>query len=309
MNDVTLRSGDLVDRLIDPIADRLRGPIIGLMRIVAGTLWLANLEWKRPPAFGEDLSNGLYKYVDSAVRKPVFGPFSWFIENVVLKQYRLFGWVTLVVEVLLAVCLLLGFRTRIAALIGAVMSVNILLSVLNYDKADEWAWSYYLMVAVHLLLFAVAAGNHWGVDGVRRGATSARSRAVMVLGIVAMVVGVLGVFAARKLGFAAKQGAIVGYAKGKWELKLVWLNLLSALLTIVVGAVAVAAGRLKHRSLALVAVAGFGLMALQVLIQWRSVEGVNTGGFLGGTGGTLAFWLMLAVGIGVCLPRPGQNAA
>lgn len=49
---------------------------IGAVRIVAGLLWLANLEWKRPLDFGRSQKNGLYKYVDGAVAHRVFAPWS-----------------------------------------------------------------------------------------------------------------------------------------------------------------------------------------------------------------------------------------
>jgi uncharacterized membrane protein YphA (DoxX/SURF4 family) len=295
-----------VSSLVDNFAERVRGHIVGVMRIVAGVLWLANLEWKRPPDFGRNAGNGLYKYVDSAVRLPVFGPYSWFVEHVVLKHYRVFGWATLTTEVVLAVCLLLGFHTRLAALLGAVMSVNILLSVLNYDKAAEWPWSYYLMIALHLMLFAVGAGR-LSIDGLRGGSVAHRARAVRALGVVAVIVGIVGVVSARGGAFAAKQGHIVGYAKGNWELKLIWLNVLSALLTIAFGMLAVAGASFRRSILSWIAALGFALMSLQVLLQWRVTSNGWTGGFLGGTGGTLAFWVMLAVGVGTCL-KPGPAA-
>jgi thiosulfate dehydrogenase (quinone) large subunit len=304
---VEVTSENIVDRTLNQVGDRVRGPIIGLVRIAAGLLWLANIEWKRPPNFGQDRRNGLYKYVISAVDHPVFGPYSWFVEHVVIKQYKMFGWATLITEVLLAACLLLGLHTRLFALIGAAMSVNILLSVLNYVEGDtgvrpEWAWSYYLMIALHLLLFAIAAGQHVGIDGVRRKGASAKARAVEVLGVVAIAVGVIGLILALKSDFTGKIGHTIGYARGKWELKLIWLNGISSLLTIVFGALSIAASRLHKMVLAWIAVAGFALMALQVLVQWRSTN-TYTGGLLGGTGGTLAFWVMLAAGIATCLKR------
>jgi thiosulfate dehydrogenase (quinone) large subunit len=301
-------SENIVDRTLNQVGDRVRGPIIGLMRIAAGVLWLANIEWKRPPNFGQDRGNGLYKYVNSAVKHPVLAPFSWFIEHVVMKQYKAFGWITLITEVALAACLMLGLHTRLFALIGAAMSVNILLSVLNYVEGDsgvrpEWAWSYYLMIALHLVLFAIAAGQHLGIDGVRRRGAAAKAQAVRVLGVVAVVVGVIGLILALKSDFSGKIGHTVGYAKGKWELKLIWLNGISSLLTIAFGVLALASSVFKKTLLAWIAVAGFALMALQVLVQWRSTETAYTGGFLGSTGGTLAFWTMLALGIGTCIDR------
>jgi thiosulfate dehydrogenase (quinone) large subunit len=304
-----LRKSNEGGSLVDRLAEGLRGHIVGLMRIIVGLLWLANLEWKRPLDFGQDKGNGLYKYVDSAVRRPVFGPFSWFIENVVVKQYRLFGWVTLVVEIALAVCLLLGFHTRLAALIGAVMSINILLSVLNYDKATEWPWSYYLMFAIHLLIFAVGAGR-MSIDGLRSGDGANRTHGVQALGAIAVVVGVIGVIAARAGDFASTHGEVIGYAQGNWELKLLRLNVLSAILTIAVGLIAVVGARVGKSMLAWVSVLALSLMSLQVLLQWRASDGPDgfTGGVLGGTGATLAFWLLLAVGMVACM-RPSRGAA
>ena len=269
------------------------------MRIVAGLLWLANLEWKRPPHFGKDLGNGLYKYIDSGIKHPVFAPYSWFLEHVVLKQYTLFGWITLFTESTLAVLLLLGLFTRLASLVAAGMSVSIFLSVLYYPKSYEWPWSYYLMIAVHLLLFATNAGQHLGLDGVlRRGRTTVAARN---LGIVAVVCGIGGLYVARNGGFADHHGALLGWAK--WELKWVWFNTLGAILTIGLGVVAIASSRIRQKALGWVAGAGFALMALQVIAQWRSEKGATTGGVLGGTGGTYAFWAMLAVGILVCTAR------
>jgi uncharacterized membrane protein YphA (DoxX/SURF4 family) len=276
--------------------EKVRNAIIGAMRIVVGVLWLANVEWKRPGDFGKDLGNGLYKYVSSAIDHPVFAPYSWFVKNVVVKNYTLFGWITLLTESMLAVLLILGLFTRVAALVGAGMSVSILLSVLYYDKSYEWPWSYFLMIAIHLLVFATAAGQFWGLDGVK--ARGTYKRAATTLGITAVIVGVLGLVVARNIDFAAKQGALLGWEK--WELKVLWFNPLSAIVTAVVGVVALAALKL-HRPVVLWVASGvFGLMAVQVLVQWRYNRGEWTGGIFGGTGGTMAFWLLLAIGLAVC---------
>lgn len=276
--------------------EKVRNGIIGAMRIVVGVLWLANVEWKRPSDFGKDLGNGLFKYVSSAIDHPVFAPYSWFVENVVAKNYTLFGWITLFTEVSLAVLLILGLFTRLAALAGAGMSVSILLSVLYYDKSYEWPWSYFLMIAIHLFVFATAAGQFWGLDGIKVRGTY--KRGATTLGIVAVVAGVLGLFVARNIDFAAKQGALLGWAK--WELKVLWFNPLSAIITAVLGVVVLVAIRMRRTVLLWIAAGVFGLMALQVVAQWRYNRGEWTGGIFGGTGATLAFWALLTVGLAVC---------
>jgi uncharacterized membrane protein YphA (DoxX/SURF4 family) len=238
-----------------PHPDRARrdAAIIGAVRIVAGLLWLANLEWKRPPDFGLNNKNGLYKYVDAAVSHKVFAPWSWIVEHVVLKHYTMFGWSTLLLESALAALLLIGLWTRPVALLGAVNSLAIGLSVLYYP--NEWPWSYYLMIALHLVLFATAAGQSVGLDGVRQQGAEARRRAVLVLGGIAAVVGVVALLVASSRGFTAHQGKLLGWSRG--ELKLLWFNPLSALLTIAFGGIAVVSSVVRRTPLAWVAVAGF----------------------------------------------------
>ncbi len=63
-------------------------------------------------------------------------------ENLVLANFGFFGWITLIVEIGLAGLLIVGYRTKIVALVGAAWVIPIGLSVIYYDRADEWSWSY-----------------------------------------------------------------------------------------------------------------------------------------------------------------------
>jgi uncharacterized membrane protein YphA (DoxX/SURF4 family) len=283
-----------LQRRLDGMEAKVQPLILGSMRIVVGLMWLANLEWKRPGNFGQQKGNGLYKYVASAIERPVFPPYSWFLENVVVKQYSVFGWITLITEATIAALLLTGYLTRIASLVGAALSVSIAMSVLTYTKSYEWPWSYYLMFAIHLLLFASGAGRHLGVDGVRRKGAEAARRAHIVLGGAAVGVGVLGLIVARSTDFAAKQGALLGWKFG--ELKVLWFNPLSALLTIAFGALVIAGAVLRQRVLVLAGGAGFAALTVLVALLWRDGASGWTGGFLGATGGTMGFWLAVAIG-------------
>jgi len=262
---------------VSGLDERTSGWVIGGARILAGLLWLANLHWKVPPAFGEDNGGGLFKYSESVTRNSPFAPFTWVTEELILPNFRFFGWVTLVVEVLLAMLLLVGYRTRIVALIGAAWSVPILLSVIYYDGADEWSWSYLMMIGLHLLLFATDAGRHLGLDGVlARGGDAAR-RALTIVGSVAIVIGVLGLFVARSVSFAGSEAALLGSDAGfansdggitrRWELKFVFFNPLWALLTILLGVLLVIGARGSRMArLALAGGAGFAVIAVVVLI-------------------------------------------
>ncbi|XVQ09744.1 DoxX family protein [Spirillospora sp. CA-255316] len=139
---------------------------IAAARVGVGLMWIQNSGWKTPPDFGEDRDEGLYESTRLAVEHEVLAPWAWLVEHVVLPNFTFFGWATLLVEASLGAFLLVGLATRFWALVGAGQSVLITLSVLN--APGEWHWSRFLMVLVHVLLFATAAGRHYGLDAVWR---------------------------------------------------------------------------------------------------------------------------------------------
>jgi thiosulfate dehydrogenase (quinone) large subunit len=152
---------------------RLGWLLIAAVRVSVAFLWIQNAYWKVPPHFGADHTppDGLYEMTRDAVDRPVFGPYAWIVEHVVLPNFGFFGWLLLLTEVSLGAFLLVGLATRLWAVVGAGQSVVIALSVLK--TPNVWHWSYYLMFGVHLLLFAVAAGRAGGLDGVLRPAWTA----------------------------------------------------------------------------------------------------------------------------------------
>ncbi len=143
----------------------VRGGLCAL-RVGVALMWIQNVAWKVPPDFGERENTGLYLFTRWAVDFPVFPPFAWFVENIVLTTFPVFGWITLLMEAGLGAFLLIGLATRFWAVVGIVQSLAITLSVLN--APHEWHWAYYLMILAHTAIFATAAGRAYGVDGVLR---------------------------------------------------------------------------------------------------------------------------------------------
>ena len=253
---------------------RIEGLSIGGVRILAGLLWLANLHWKVPTDFGKSSGGGLYKYVVAGAQNAPFEPYRWVLREIVLPNFQLFGWYTLVSELVVAALLLIGYRTRIVALAGAAMTVPIMFSVLYYPKADEWSWSYLLMIGVHLLLAAVYAGNYLGVDGVIAGPSDGAPRALRGIGFVAVAVGVVGLIVARSVDFSGRLvkllGSDAGFVDGdrlvrRWELKFLWFNPLWAVLTIAFGALLIFGAR--NLKVAWLGTGGFAMMAIIVFFQ------------------------------------------
>lgn len=285
------------------IGGRARNGTIGGVRILAGLLWLANVHWKVPGDFGENNGGGLYKYTKSGAVNAPFAPFRWLLREIVVPNFHLFGWFTLVSEIVLAALLLIGYRTRLVALAGAAMTVPIMLSVIYYPNSDEWSWSYLLMIGLHLLLWATAAGDHIGVDGVLGGEPQRSSRALLVVGAVTASVGVLGLFVARSIDFAGKSAALLGSDAGfsadgklvrRWELKLLWFNPLWALLTIACGVLLIVGSR--RAIVALAGAVALGALALVVFLQ-QKFDYVRDDGVIQkvSTGSNVAFWGGLAL--------------
>lgn len=280
-------------------------------------MWLANLHWKVPNDFGESNGGGLYKYSESVSRNSPFAPFTWITEEIVLPNFQLFGWFTLITETVLAALLIVGYRTKIAALAGAAFSVPIMLSVLYYDRADEWSWAYLLMIAAHVMLWASDAGGHLGVDGVLRRSGPSAHRALLTLGVVTTVVGVAGLFVARSVSFASREVALLGSDAGfvgddgrlvrRWELKFVWFNPLWAILTIACGVVLL----LAVKQVIAARVAGVGLLALGVVVfATRTFDYARDDGVLQriSTGSNAALWGGLGLAV-VLIDRAARRAA
>jgi thiosulfate dehydrogenase [quinone] large subunit len=142
-------------------ASRLDGALLAAVRIGLGFLWLGGAGWKVPPDFG-----GLREWTGFAVQYPVFQPYSWLVDHVVLPNFLIFAWGVLLVEASLGGFLLVGLGTRLWALVGIAQTTAIILSALR--APHEWPWSYFLMFMAHFAIFATAAGRHYGIDGVLR---------------------------------------------------------------------------------------------------------------------------------------------
>ncbi len=137
------------------------------LRVLVGLMWLYNVAWKRPPDFGREAGNGLYKFTSYAVSDPVLAPYSWIVEHLVLPAIVPFGWLVLVAETALAVLLLTGCYVRAAALVGVAQSLAIGLSVAY--APHEWPWAYWLMIGAHLALLTSSGGRVLALDAVRSG--------------------------------------------------------------------------------------------------------------------------------------------
>jgi len=140
------------------------GLTLAVARVAMGWLWLSNLSWKLPPTFncepGE--GDGLCYWMGEMVEHSIVPPHASFVENVALPNYEVFGYLVVGMELLTGVLLVLGLLTRFAALLGALQAANLFIGLSS--SPDEWVWSYLMMILLHMVLLATAAGRYFGVD-------------------------------------------------------------------------------------------------------------------------------------------------
>ena len=67
------------------------GPSV--LRATAAMLWLANVNWKVPPAFGRtgERCVALCRFVEAGAENPVVPGSAWFFEHVASPNLALFG--------------------------------------------------------------------------------------------------------------------------------------------------------------------------------------------------------------------------
>jgi thiosulfate dehydrogenase [quinone] large subunit len=150
---------------LHPLEGRSARLTLAAVRVMLALLWMQGAGWKNPSRFGTS-SGFFYDFVADGVTNEVFAPWAWITSNLILPNWTVFAWSVFLVEVLLGAFLLIGLGTRLWALVGVAQSVAILLAVAN--TPNEWGWSYWLMIAGHLAVWATAAGRWYGLDGVLR---------------------------------------------------------------------------------------------------------------------------------------------
>lgn len=207
------------------------------LRILLGLMWLYNVSWKRAPDFGQDADNGLFKFTSYAVSHPVFPPYGWVVEHLVLPVFTPFGWLVLIAETTLAVLLLTGAWVRLAAAIGVAQSIAIALSVAY--APHEWPWSYWLMIGAHIAILFSSAGRVLAVDAVRAGLPGSRTLG-QFWGVLTMLVGAYSVIGSLGEPLAARGPGLVS---SDLSISLGGYNVLGGSVLLVVGGLLLLAAR------------------------------------------------------------------
>jgi thiosulfate dehydrogenase (quinone) large subunit len=144
---------------------QLTPAFIAVCRIIIGGLWLFSLRWKLPPDFAPASGKGLMDWLQLEVQHPGFGFYANFVQSVVIPNFTLFAWLIFLAELAVGLALLTGTLVRVASVLGALMSFNLLVGLL--EVPGEWPWSYIMLGMWHVLFFVSNAGLVFGVDALR----------------------------------------------------------------------------------------------------------------------------------------------
>lgn len=91
-----------------------------------------------------------------------------FIENVVKPNIEWFGWVIFASEAFIALTMMLGFLSRLGALVAIGISFQLMLGLAGIPDPYEWQWSYQLIVLLSVVMFGIAPGRYFGLDRLLR---------------------------------------------------------------------------------------------------------------------------------------------
>ena len=135
-------------------------------RILIGILWLFSLRWKLPPDFVPAAGKGLMDWLELEVQYPAFAFYGDLVSSIVIPNFTLFAWTVFLTELLVGLSLLTGTMTRLGALIGLLMAINLGIGLL--EVPGEWPWSYVMLAMWQATFVLAGAGRIFGVDGLLR---------------------------------------------------------------------------------------------------------------------------------------------
>lgn len=128
-----------------------------VLRVLVGSMWWQQSLWKIPPNF-----DGLRYWMQQEVAHACTVLLSDFVSSLVLPNLNLFGPLVYLTEVAIGISLLLGLLSRVGALLGVLMGLNLWLGL--YSAPGEWPWTYMFLVIIQALFVIDPPGRVLGAD-------------------------------------------------------------------------------------------------------------------------------------------------
>ncbi len=154
------------------VADRTADTVLGLIRIIVGTLWFTQLLWKLPwnnfgcpagPLVPAANASGLCDWIGRELANPRWPLYKSFLEGVVAPNLGWLAFFILAGEAFTCFSLLFGLFTRTGGLIGTLMGINLFIGLTAVP--NEWDWTY-LMLIIANVIFVIVGGRYIGLDAI-----------------------------------------------------------------------------------------------------------------------------------------------
>lgn len=141
---------------------------IALLRMAMGIMWWQQSLWKIPPNF-----DGLVFWMRQMVAHSSIPLQARMVDQLMLPHIWLFGSMVYALEVLIGVSFLLGIFTRLFALLGLLMTLNLWVGL--YSAPNEWPWTYGYLLVIQALFVIDPPGRRLGLEkSIEEQAESAR---------------------------------------------------------------------------------------------------------------------------------------
>lgn len=166
MTSTTQIPGDEVDAQIT----RTLWRAVAAARIFYGLDWLSNAVAKLTGVKDYNLGFTTFNLVDRGVANGILRqgvestkipPLQWFYGSVVLPNFEFFQWFLTATEFAIAIGLLFGIASRLAAVGGLLLLTPIWLMLFT---TNQYFWTYPLDVVPLVWLAVVPVGRFWGLD-------------------------------------------------------------------------------------------------------------------------------------------------
>jgi len=96
--------------------------------------------------------------------KPVAQLNALLLDNIVIPNIRLFGWVIWLAEFWVFMSMLLGLMTRLGALVSIGVIGQLYIGLASIPRPFEWEWTYGAILLLSVALLGAAAGRYLGLD-------------------------------------------------------------------------------------------------------------------------------------------------
>ena len=132
------------------------------VRVFMGVFWLVNLLWKLPTGFGKGEYWGLPSTFGRAKQYALTPPLRSLVDNVLIPHTTVFGWLIFLLGLVTGLSLVLGYITRVGALLGLLQAIAITLLVAN--TPGEWLYGYLMLILLSSLLLLLPVSRRMSLD-------------------------------------------------------------------------------------------------------------------------------------------------